>query len=567
MGLTELSPEEVAGSKRARWPLSVCCMTSGRRPDLLGGVLAPFREIADEIVVAVVAERLDAVRPAVAGVADRLLSFPAAAPADRPIAWLFRACRGRWIFNVDDDEVPSPALAGRLPELARREDVTHMWVARRWLHPTVETYIGAAPWGTEFQLRLVLADDRFLQFSDEFHRPVVCHGPSAYVEEPLWHLDTVLNPAARRRSKAAAYERERPGMRFAGRAHNLGLYVPELEPELALTPVPEVDRAAIAAALGFRADAFAAEPEILDSCADEVDHHWSGPPYSASLYQARLELVDVPPTFVAGVQQTVDVRVANLGLSTWRWGSDARPAVRLGYRWWSGSEEVRERAALRTALPADVPPGRTAVVPVHVVAPAGAGAYELELDLLHDDVRWFGVGASRPVRVRARRRLPAIAPPERLPEVAAGLAPDVEPVALLRDEADRPAYGDYTTVVALRPYLLAGTRGRSRPRILAMLLGRTIAICRKGNRWSYPGYSSLLVLRSESEALLVDAPNWELGAAFGREWAWVAATALLWRLDGKSVLVREEGLPHGNGFRDRAVRVALRALRSDARRT
>ena len=192
-------------------------MTSGRRPELLAGVLAPFREVADEIVVAVDATRLETVQPAVAGVADRLLAFPATAPADRPIAWLFRACRGRWIFNIDDDEVPSPALIARLPEpLLLRDDVTHMWVARRWLHPTVETYIGAAPWGTEFQLRLVLADDRFLQFSDEFHRPVVCHGPSAYVEEPLWHLDTVLNPAARAGRKAAAYERERPGMRFAG---------------------------------------------------------------------------------------------------------------------------------------------------------------------------------------------------------------------------------------------------------------------------------------------------------------------------------------------------------------
>jgi hypothetical protein len=98
-----------------------------------------------------------------------------------------------------------------------------------------------------------------------------------------------------------------------------------------------------------------------------------------------------------------------------------------------------------------------------------------------------------------------------------------------------------------------------------MLLSRTFAIARNGNRWSYPGYSSLLAVRSESEALLVDAPNWELGAAFGREWAWVAATALLWRLDGKSVLVREEGLPGGNAFRERIVRTVLRALRKDAR--
>ena len=543
-------------------PLSVCCMTSGRQPDLLGGVLAPFRQVADEIVVAVAAERLEAVRPAVAGVADRLLAFPAAAPADRPIAWLFRACAGRWIFNVDDDEVPSPALVDRLQELIQREDVTHLWIARRWLHPTVETFIGAAPWGTEFQLRLVLADDRFLQFSDEFHRPVVCHGPSAYVEEPLWHLDTVLNPAARRRRKAAAYELERPGMRFAGRAHNLGIYVPELEPELSLTPVPEFDRAAIAAALDFRADAGAAKPQVVDISTNEVDHHWAGPPYAETLYQACLELIEVPPTFIAGVQQTVDVRVTNLGATTWRWGPGARPAIRLGYRWWSGPDEVRETAALRTALPADVPSGGTAVVPVHVVAPPGLGEYGLELDLLHDDVRWFGVGASRQVEVRARRRLPTIAPPERLPEVAAGLDADVEPVALLRDEADRPSYGDYASVVALRPYLLSGTRGRSRPRILAMLLGRTIVIARSGKRWSDPGYGSLLALRSESEAILVDAPNWELGAAFGREWAWVAATALLWRLDGKSVLVRDEGLPRGTGFRDRAVRTIFRILRS-----
>ena len=50
-----------------------------------------------------------------------------------------------------------------------------------------------------------------MQFSDVFHRPVVCHGPSMYVEAPLWHLDTMLNAAAERRLKAAGYERERPG--------------------------------------------------------------------------------------------------------------------------------------------------------------------------------------------------------------------------------------------------------------------------------------------------------------------------------------------------------------------
>ena len=94
--------------------------------------------------------------------------------------------------------------------------------------------------------------------------------------------------------------------------------------------MPEFDRAAIAAALDFRADAVAAKPQVVDISTNEVDHHWAGPPYAESLYQASLELIEVPPTFIAGVQQTVDVRVKNLGATTWRWGSQRL----YGYQAW-----------------------------------------------------------------------------------------------------------------------------------------------------------------------------------------------------------------------------------------
>jgi hypothetical protein len=561
MELTELRREEASAGRSERALLSVSCMTSGRRPDLLAGVLAPFRAVADEVVVAVASERLEAVRGPLAGVADRLLAYPATAPADRPIAWLFGACRSRWILNVDDDEVPSPALVARLPALLGREDVTHMWIARRWLHPTADTYILSAPWGTEFQLRLVLADERFLQFSDEFHRPVVCNGPSAYVHEPLWHLDTVLGPAADRRRKAAAYERERPGMRFAGLAHNLGLYVPELQPELELAPVPTLDRAAISAAQSFLPDPLARRPEVVAVAGDAVDREWVGRPYADDLYTASVDPIALPHTFTAGVQQTVDVLVTNRSSVTWRWGAGGRPLVRLGYRWWSGEDEVAEEAALLTVFPVDVPPGGAEIVPVHVVAPPEAGEYELEVDLVHEGERWFGSGSRRPVCVRERRRLPVIAPPERLPELV-GVDVDLEPVALLRDEADRASYGDYASVLALRPFLLADTEGRGRIRVLLTMLTRTVSVARKRHGWAYPGFAALLELRARSDAILVDAPNWQLDAAFGREWAWVAATALLWRLDGKAVVVRDEGLPHGSGVRDRLVRAVFGALRS-----
>jgi len=183
--------------------LSVCCMTGGREPARTAAALQLLRPAADEVLVAV-DERAAAAVPQLAAVADRLLTYPFAEPGDRPIGWLFRECRGPWILNVDDDEVASPALVAALPGLLERGDVTHAWIARRWLYPDVDTYLDEPPWGREYQLRLVRSDSALVQFSDEFHRPVVAHGPARYVEEPLWHLDTAVNPFDRRRARRSS---------------------------------------------------------------------------------------------------------------------------------------------------------------------------------------------------------------------------------------------------------------------------------------------------------------------------------------------------------------------------
>ena len=111
--------------------------------------------------------------------------------------------------------------------------------------PTTDTYLAEPPWSTESQLRLFLADERFLQFSDVFHRPVVAHGPGLFIDAPLWHLDTAVNPVERRRAKAIAYEFARPGMSISGRCHNQALYVPELVPNVAVAVVPCADHAVI----------------------------------------------------------------------------------------------------------------------------------------------------------------------------------------------------------------------------------------------------------------------------------------------------------------------------------
>src|SRR5215210_3883899 len=220
-------PDRIGGDQAT---LSVCCLSGGHAAERLAATLALLRPLADQIIVAVESAQINAVGAACAGVADELVAFPRCDPADRAIPWLFSQCSSAWIFNIDDDELPSQRLLARLPSLLDDSRITHAWIARRWLYPVASQYLDQAPWRPDYQLRLLRADSRFLQFSDEFPRPVVPSGPAAFVDAPLWHLDCLVQSLERRRRKALAYERERPGMRVAGLAHNTAFYLPELQP-------------------------------------------------------------------------------------------------------------------------------------------------------------------------------------------------------------------------------------------------------------------------------------------------------------------------------------------------
>ena len=312
--------------------LSVCCMSGGHNPGRLASILALFGEVADEIVVAVEEPSALATHDAVAQVVDWVCSFPPTEPSDRPIPWLFGLCSGKWILNIDDDEVPSPELIERLPGIIARQDITHGWIARRWLYPSTSTYLTEPPWSTEFQLRLFLADERFVQFSDIFHRPVIAHGPGLFIDAPLWHLDTAVNPVRRRRLKADAYEFARPGMKIGGRAHNHSFYLPELVPNATVAAVPRVDRNVIDAVLaGSAAPTRQARAHLTYASDDEVGRVWPGAPHADTLHRGRLAVASLPAGMRAGVQETIDVYVTNESTETWRFGKErtARDSTRL----------------------------------------------------------------------------------------------------------------------------------------------------------------------------------------------------------------------------------------------
>jgi hypothetical protein len=462
-----------------RATVSVACLTAGNDPQRLAGILALLRPVVDETVVAL-DDRNESSAVVLGEVADRLVLFPHLAPGDRPIPWLFGLCKSDWIFNIDDDEVPSVSLIAELPLLMQLPELTHCWIARRWLYPDPKTFLDEAPWDADYQLRLVRADPRFLRFSDEFHRPVICEGPMRFVDAPLWHLDTAVNSREQRLAKSVAYERARPGMRAGAYSHNTGYYVPELRSDVRLGPVPVPDRQLISAALEHKP---MPSPAVVVERGrrEEIDAVWPGEPHPESFYDALIDLSGAPKRLVAGVRQTIPARVTNLGNTPWLRGA----AITVGVRWDGAGEGVR------SSLPATIEPGESVTIPVHLDPPPGSRVRALEIDLVHEHVRWFGKAKRVSFEIANRRRVALLGSEEGLAAVlrALLLVPDVEPVILDWDEA-HPGRYDHGHLRGIGGYLY-GVNGTAR----AAAVLRSLRVIRRPSRYiELRGFERLLIV-------------------------------------------------------------------------
>jgi hypothetical protein len=464
--------------------LSVCCITRGpsRR---VAHQIELLRSVAAEIVVAV-DDRVDtALLGPLVDVADEVVLYPYEDPVDRPVGWIHALCRGDWILWLDDDELVSTRLLAELESLVRAPDVTHYWLTRRWLYRDTRSILDDAPWYPDYQLRLVRNDPALLWFPGVTHRPIEAIGPHRYAEAPIYHTDLLLNQLERRREKSSRYESEVPGKRIIGLPLNHAYYLPEGRAEVALAPVPEEDVALIEATLAGDPWGERTEPPaaLRRATRDEIDLHWHGRPPAPELYRARLEPLQERFSLAARETRALDVRIANDGTYTWAPGALGSLQVRVSYRWRAPDGVVVLANGLRTQFPHAVRPGETALVAVDVTAPACPGPYVLELDLLHEHVRWFGTPVTVDVDVAPQPLVLLAGADERtLAELAAAVceaAPSVEPVYVGTATGDE----GYRAVPGARRYVLEGGRA-SRPALLwrAMRLLLSARRLRRGGR-------------------------------------------------------------------------------------
>lgn len=368
----------------------------------LATLLAPLRPIADEVVIAADARVETATLAGYAALADRLFTVDFLL-YERHLPWLHAQCMGDWILRFDGDELPSAALVRRLPELLERRDVHQYWIRRAWVYPDAATVLDELPWSTDYLNRLV-RNDGTLSFIGIQHAHANPVSPSAYIEQPVYHLELLLADVASRRSKAIRYEVSRPNLRPPGGGRfNEAYYVPELRTRLRTAAVPMEDAAALTAVAHLQPPAVGGSSGAVEHITlARMDALWSGRTLGATAYRASVCCQEEEIELVAGETRVVFVQVINEGDELWPGGMQMHPLIRLSYRWLRRDGSVHTHDGPRSQLPASLAPGATALVPLQVLAPSQPDRLVLEIDLVHEDVRWFCSGE----RVRAQVRKP-----------------------------------------------------------------------------------------------------------------------------------------------------------------
>ncbi len=386
--------------------LSVCMITADP-PTRVAAILEGLRPHAEEVLIAA-DSRVDADTLAGYGaLADRLFRIEYR-QGERHLWWLFAQCRCEWILRVDGDEVPSRAFLRALPEMLASRAAQQFWTPSAWLFPDASSVLGDAPWSGDFAVRM-MRNDGTLRVRGLQHLHAEPVRPREYRSEPFYHLDLLTSTLAQRCDKVVRYEAGRPRVLAAGGGRmNEAFYLPELRDSLALLPAPEEDRPAVQRALAARAEppSTCAPDGVPYVSLEEMDRWWEGQAVRPDAYRASIESREPAPALAPRERRQLYFTVANQGTARWPASLDANPPIRLAYRWLHGDGSVHTPEGPRSPFSRVLAPGERILTPLDVKAPAETGDYVLEVDVVHEHVRWFDCACRVPVRVGHHSGLP-----------------------------------------------------------------------------------------------------------------------------------------------------------------
>ncbi len=114
-------------------------------------------------------------------------------------------------------------------------------------------------------------------------------------------------------------------------------------------------------------------------------------PYAAQIIECA-----IPEMMVAGEMYDALLNVRNTGIGTWYPAQRTPYCVNISYHWLDARGKLFLKEGLRTPLPHEIMPDHQVVLPFQIIAPSKFGMYRLQVDLVHEGVRWLGEFADFP---------------------------------------------------------------------------------------------------------------------------------------------------------------------------
>ncbi len=343
----------------------------------LARVLPHYREVADELVVAVDSATRDDSREVASQFADCVFTFPhgcAIGGGDKPrslfFEHLFPHCSGDWILQLDHDETLSPHWSDRtfVDSLLSNRFITHVFLPRRWALPGGTQYIASRHWYPNFMMRLFRNLPSLLHIHEDLHGSNQVAGEAHYEADASiihWLLDWTSRQE--RLARVAEYAK-----RSDYSAHEF--YLHEHQP-------------------------FTAHP-LLESHS-EPDFKPAFPLSSDPRFRAAIQVSHAPQTIFAGDTEGSLIAIHNGSDRVLK--PDSAMVRTFGFRicqWWqplSGGTVDQPFEGERWPLPRRIHPGETALAWIRLQAPSLPGRYRIRLDLIEEGVTWFSSHVEMPV--------------------------------------------------------------------------------------------------------------------------------------------------------------------------
>lgn len=377
------------------------CMTASRDEGTVREILTLLRPVVDEVVLGVDSRASDRVLGACGDLVDRAYTYRFETTVEQYSTWLYHRCSGDWILRIDDDEVPSPALLEQLPEIAADRRHSLILLPLRHLFPTRDRFITSHPWHPDYHARVVRNVPGLWMFEGGCHATVQILGERRRIPEaPLYHLRFADPDTEARLATARGRDTAVPGRMTEGFNVN-AVSLPELWTGLQTAEVPEADRRAIEQiAVPAAPIAPCSVPATEAIPPDEAERLLTSRVVSPDTYSAEISISPARTHLAAGTIAHLEVHVRNRGTEHWPPAHQSEPPIRLAYRWLAtDGETVIEPEGLRTPFEETVFPGERTVAMLAVRVPDAPGSLVLEVDVVHELVRWFDCAARMEIAV------------------------------------------------------------------------------------------------------------------------------------------------------------------------